>query len=287
MRIGVVGLAHLGFAASLAQAGCRVDLIVDDPHDMLRARDLLTRVSAPLTLAVDLPEALDLCFSDAPVRTANCILLGLTPGVGAETCVLPMRMPCASDLWEIMGPDTGGYAAALASRVGAVVVRQASVHDVPLTFRVVAALATELESLLLDGAVPWEVDAAALRTGFRIGPFAAQDALGLDLVLARSRSVSGQDKLPLLARAVAEGRMGRGVGVGWFRYPGGEGPVEDPLVEDLAAEEAHFLGLTQSCPSAEQGVARISKVLHGRRNEDWARVVSCLFGLDVAEVSAM
>ncbi len=39
---------------------------------------------------------------------------------------------------------------------------------------------------------------------------------------------------------VAEGRLGRKVGVGWYRYPGGKGKVVDPLIEDLVREEAHF-----------------------------------------------
>ncbi len=42
---------------------------------------------------------------------------------------------------------------------------------------------------------------------------------------------------------MAEGRLGRKVGVGWYRYPGGGGKVEDPLVEDMAIEEARFAGL--------------------------------------------
>jgi 3-hydroxyacyl-CoA dehydrogenase len=48
------------------------------------------------------------------------------------------------------------------------------------------------------------------------------------------------DTNPILPRAHAEGRIGRALGWGWYRYPGGGGRVIDPLIEDLAREEARF-----------------------------------------------
>ena len=41
-------------------------------------------------------------------------------------------------------------------------------------------------------------------------------------------------------------KIGRKTGVGWYRYPGGKGKVEDPIVADLAKEEAHFVGRTRT-----------------------------------------
>ena len=45
---------------------------------------------------------------------------------------------------------------------------------------------------------------------------------------------------------VDEGRLGKKVGVGWYRYPGGKGRVDDPLIEDLIREEAHFAKVTRT-----------------------------------------
>ena len=42
------------------------------------------------------------------------------------------------------------------------------------------------------------------------------------------------------------GKIGRKTGAGWYRYPGGKGKVEDPIVADLAKEEAHFVGRTRT-----------------------------------------
>jgi 3-hydroxyacyl-CoA dehydrogenase len=42
------------------------------------------------------------------------------------------------------------------------------------------------------------------------------------------------------------GKLGRKTGAGWYRYPGGGGKVEDPIVADLALEEAHLAGITRT-----------------------------------------
>jgi len=48
------------------------------------------------------------------------------------------------------------------------------------------------------------------------------------------------------------GKLGKKTGAGWYRYPGGNGKVEDPIVADLAIEEAHFAGTTRTDYSAEE-----------------------------------
>ena len=48
------------------------------------------------------------------------------------------------------------------------------------------------------------------------------------------------------------GKLGRKTGAGWYRYPGGGGKVEDPIVADLAIEEAHFAGITRVDYTAQQ-----------------------------------
>ena len=93
------------------------------------------------------------------------------------------------------------------------------------------------EQMLMDHTNPWELDAALLAWGYRLGPCEAQDLVGLDVVLSGR---SGSTPAPILARMVAEGRLGKKGGWGYYRYPGGGGAVIDPLIEDLIHEEAHF-----------------------------------------------
>ena len=96
---------------------------------------------------------------------------------------------------------------------------------------------------------PWELDAALENAGYAMGPCLRQDAEGLEHAYARRKSRRADPDVlhvPSVDRAVEEGRLGRSVGWGWYRYPGGGGPVEDPLVEDLLTEEAWLRKMTRS-----------------------------------------
>lgn len=106
---------------------------------------------------------------------------------------------------------------------------------------------------------PWELDEALTDAGFAIGPCEAQDLVGLEQVLARRRAMGGPDTI--LARMVAEGRVGKGGGWGYYRYPGGGGAVIDPLLEDLIDEEAHFARSTRTNLSDAALVAHMVAVL--------------------------
>jgi len=94
----------------------------------------------------------------------------------------------------------------------------------------------EVEILLFHHTNPWELDEVLVAWGFAMGPCEAQDLVGLDVVRQRQ----GPPVTPVLSRMVAEGRMGKKGGVGFYRYPGRGGVVIDPLIEDLIREEAWF-----------------------------------------------
>ncbi|MFO7172722.1 MAG: 3-hydroxyacyl-CoA dehydrogenase NAD-binding domain-containing protein, partial [Bacillota bacterium] len=82
--------------------------------------------------------------------------------------------------------------------------------------------------LVAEGvATPEQVDRAMVAAGFRMGPFALIDLVGLDVNLAVSESVYqqyyGEPRFrPQLiqARMVQAGRLGRKVGAGFYAYPG-------------------------------------------------------------------
>lgn len=106
-----------------------------------------------------------------------------------------------------------------------------------------------------------ELDALARGIGFRMGPFELMDLIGLDVNLATSDSVyerTGEDRLEPVAlqRAlVAEGRLGRKTGEGFYRYtdgkaerfepevpPASPAPNEDEIVAVLGFDErAHVI----------------------------------------------
>ncbi|MEM0949310.1 MAG: 3-hydroxyacyl-CoA dehydrogenase NAD-binding domain-containing protein [Pseudomonadota bacterium] len=117
--------------------------------------------------------------------------------------------------------------------------------------RILARYREAADTLLIDGTNPWELDEAMVAFGYAMGPYEAQDLSGLDIAHAnRRRQDATRDPnrryVPISDRMVAEGRLGKKTGVGWYRYPGGGGKVVDPLVEDLVREEAHFAGVRRS-----------------------------------------
>jgi 3-hydroxyacyl-CoA dehydrogenase len=123
--------------------------------------------------------------------------------------------------------------------------------------RILARYREAADTVMMDGSNPWEIDEAMVAFGYPMGPYEAQDLSGLDIAHAnRRRQDATRDParryIPIADRMVAEGRLGKKVGVGWYRYPGGGGKVVDPLVEDLAREEAHFAKVERRAYAAEE-----------------------------------
>ncbi|MFI1196004.1 3-hydroxyacyl-CoA dehydrogenase family protein [Micromonospora sp. NPDC020750] len=132
----------------------------------------------------------------------------------------------------VVGADTAeettAAAVALAGRLGKdpVVVR-----DLPgfATSRLGVALGLEAIRMVADGvADPADIDKAMV-LGYRhpVGPLELTDLVGLDvrLDIARTLQTAYGDRYappPLLERMVADGRLGRKSGQGFYRWEGGE-----------------------------------------------------------------
>ena len=107
------------------------------------------------------------------------------------------------------------------------------------------------DTVFMDGSTPWEVDEAMVEFGYAMGPYEVQDLSGLDIgYAARRRQDATRDPnrryIPIADRMYELGKLGKKVGAGWYRYPGGGGKVDDPIVADLALEEAHFAGIERT-----------------------------------------
>lgn len=101
------------------------------------------------------------------------------------------------------------------------------------------------DTVFMDASTPWEIDEAMVEFGYAMGPYEAQDLSGLDIAFANRRRLDdtrdpNRRYIPIADRMVELGKLGKKAGAGWYRYPGGGGKVEDPIVADLAIEEAHF-----------------------------------------------
>ncbi|MCC0015561.1 MAG: enoyl-CoA hydratase/isomerase family protein [Rhodobiaceae bacterium] len=123
--------------------------------------------------------------------------------------------------------------------------------------RILSRYREAADTVLMDGSTPWDIDEAMVEFGYAMGIYETQDLSGLDIAHAnRRRQDATRDPnrryIPIGDRMVAEGRLGRKAGVGWYRYPGGGGKVVDPLIEDLVREEAHFAKVARREFSADE-----------------------------------
>ncbi len=101
----------------------------------------------------------------------------------------------------------------------------------------------ESERLILEGALPHEVDQVLYDFGFPMGPFAMGDLAGLD-VGWRIRKGRGE-RAPVADRLCEIGRFGQKTGAGFYRYEGDRTPRPDPDVEKIIVDVSAAQGITR------------------------------------------
>jgi 3-hydroxyacyl-CoA dehydrogenase len=122
--------------------------------------------------------------------------------------------------------------------------------------RILARYREAADTVMMDGALPLEIDAAMTGFGYAMGPYEAQDLSGLDIAFAnRRRQDATRDParryVPIADRMVDEGRLGRKTGGGWYSYAEGSKAV-DPAVEALVLEESAKAGVTRTLLSSDE-----------------------------------
>jgi 3-hydroxyacyl-CoA dehydrogenase len=112
------------------------------------------------------------------------------------------------------------------------------------------------ERLLLEGALPQEIDAAMVRFGFPMGPLAASDLAGLDIGWRMRRAAGLRAEI---ADALCElGRYGQKTGKGFYRYePASRTPHPDPEVDALIFEASLRLGIARRSIGEDEIVERL------------------------------
>jgi 3-hydroxyacyl-CoA dehydrogenase len=122
--------------------------------------------------------------------------------------------------------------------------------------RMLARRSVETERLLLEGALPQEIDAAVAGFGFPMGPCAMMDLAGLDVGW---RIRQGRGAHALIEDALCEaGHYGQKTGKGYFRYEAGSRtPLPDPDVENIILETSSRLGINRRPIGEEEIVERM------------------------------
>ena len=152
-------------------------------------------------------------------------------------------------------PDALATAVALGRRIGKVPVTVGVCYGF-VGNRMLARRSVETERLLLEGALPQEVDAAVTGFGFPMGPFAMADMAGLDVGW---RIRKGRGERNEIEDALCEaGHYGQKTGKGYFRYEAGSRtPLPDPEVEKIILETSSRLGINRRAIPEEEIVERM------------------------------
>ena len=155
----------------------------------------------------------------------------------------------------VVGDATSAETLATAMRLGARLGKApvpVGVCDGFVGNRMLYAYRRQADRLLLEGALPEQVDQALCRFGFRMGPFAVADLAGLDIGravrvrLAREAEARGAPPPPpnVADRLCERGWFGQKTGRGFYRYePGDRTPRPDPEVGAIAHRESAALGI--------------------------------------------
>ncbi|MEP1199945.1 3-hydroxyacyl-CoA dehydrogenase NAD-binding domain-containing protein [Tateyamaria sp.] len=151
---------------------------------------------------------------------------------------------------DATAPDVAATGFALGKALGKISVR-AGVCDGFIGNRILSTYRTCADHMILDGASPYQIDAALEAFGFAMGPFAVADLAGLDIGWAvrkrkraegidpRARDAAYADKL------CEDGHFGQKTGKGYYDYAAGpKARVPNPDVMPLIEAERAAQGIT-------------------------------------------
>jgi 3-hydroxyacyl-CoA dehydrogenase len=155
--------------------------------------------------------------------------------------------------------DVMATAMAIAKRIGKVGV-QAGVCDGFVGNRMLHAYGGEVQAMLLEGAMPQEIDGALEAWGMAMGPLAVSDLAGLDVGyrIRKERKLTGEAaQLARIPDKIVEmGRHGQKTGAGFYKYDADRKRQVDPEIEALIRAEAESLQIKQRHIPAEEIVER-------------------------------
>ncbi len=123
--------------------------------------------------------------------------------------------------------------------------------------RMLGRRSTQAERLILEGALPQEVDQAVTEFGFPMGPFAMGDLAGIDVGWRVRQGTGGKAEI---SDALYEmGRYGQKTGRGYYIYEeGSRVPRPDPEVDAMIVAASQRLGIERRAISKDEIVERMT-----------------------------
>jgi len=95
--------------------------------------------------------------------------------------------------------------------------------------RILGARQREANKLIMEGAMPWDIDRVLYDFGFPMGPFAMSDLAGLDIGWVKERS-KGESIRDVLCEM---DRRGQKTGAGWYDYDENRNAKPSPVTEKI------------------------------------------------------
>ena len=165
-------------------------------------------------------------------------------------------------------PDVLATAMAVGRKIGKVPVVVGVCHGF-VGNRMLSPRQNQAERLLLEGALPRDVDAAAVEFGFPMGPFAMSDLAGIDVGWRIRKALGTRNEI---ADALADmGRFGQKTGRGFYIYEkGSRSPIPDPEVEEIIAAASKRLGI-RTPPDRQEGDRRAAHLPDDQRRREDSR----------------
>ncbi|HEY2710345.1 MAG TPA: 3-hydroxyacyl-CoA dehydrogenase family protein, partial [Caulobacteraceae bacterium] len=110
----------------------------------------------------------------------------------------------------------------------------------------------ETQKLIMEGAMPWDVDRALFNFGYAMGPFATGDLAGLDLGWVKEKSTGST-----IREVMCEmDRRGQKSGAGWYDYDENRNATPSPVVEKIIEDFRAKSGVNSRTITDEEIVER-------------------------------
>ncbi|MBJ6133409.1 enoyl-CoA hydratase/isomerase family protein [Ochrobactrum sp. Q0168] len=157
-------------------------------------------------------------------------------------------------------PETLATALRLAGRMKKIPVL-AGVCDGFIGNRILTHYRQICDIMLIEGALPAQIDAAMRGFGMAMGPYEVQDLSGLDIAYANRKRLGWKTKAGFRYIAIADrivdetGRLGRKTNAGWYDYEGGKA-TPSALIDAIVIEESQRAGIERRAFSDEEIVDR-------------------------------
>lgn len=268
---------HGKIDAAAAKAGAARIGIVTEPDALPPADLAIEAVFEDLAVKQQVMAVLDEALPSNSILATNTSYLDVNRVFedisGPDRCLgLHFFSPAhIMKLVEVIRADatseqTMATALSLSARLGKIPV-EAGVCDGFIGNRILTRYRQICDVMLIEGALPAQVDAAMTNFGMAMGPYSVQDLSGLDIAYANRRRKNLKQASDIRYVPIADQmvetlkRLGRKTGAGWYDYPKNTAPQSSDLVEDLVRSASATAGIERRVFSDTEIVERATAAM--------------------------